>query len=79
MSWVTAPDHINPEFTTALIELADWLELDGYELDYEVIYFDDYASLEIEIYLDGILAGVAHHFDDITRVIDNYYEEGADN
>lgn len=77
--WVTGNDTINPEFTSALIESMDWMELDGYQIDYNVLRFDDYASMEVEVYVDEHLAGVAYHYDDLPHVIDRYWEDGADN
>lgn len=79
MSWVVAPDNINPEFNSALIESMDWLELDGYQVDYNVIRFDDYNDMEVEVYINEILAGVAYHYDDLPKVVDRFWTEGGDN
>lgn len=79
MGWVITPSNINPEFTVALENEIDFYEKDGYEVDFEVKYFDDYADLEVEVYVDHSLAGAVHHFDDIPHVIDRFFEEGGDN
>jgi hypothetical protein len=55
------------------------MELDGYQVDYNVIRFDDYSDIEVEVYVNEELAGIAHHYDDIPHVIDRYWEDGGDN
>lgn len=57
----------------------DWFELDGYEVDFDVKYLDDRTSMEVDIYINGNIAGVAKHFDDFTYIIDSYFEEPGDN
>ena len=56
-----------------------WFEIDGYDVDFDVKYLDDRTSMEVDVYINGQLAGVAKHFDDFTYIIDRYFEEGADN
>jgi hypothetical protein len=71
--------EVSEGFLSDLIELSDWLELDGHQVDFNVFHFDDKASLSIEVYVDETFVGIATHWDDIIRLYDNYFEERVDN
>jgi hypothetical protein len=65
---------VSEQYLTDLTELMDWLELDGHQIDFNVVYLDDRADMDVEVYIDEQFAGKAGHWDDILHVVDHYFE-----
>jgi len=76
MTWVEGKtDKVSEGYLTDLTELMDWLELDGHQVDFNVEYMDDRANMEVEVYVDEQLVGVARSWDDLLKLYDAYFEE----
>jgi hypothetical protein len=69
---------ISDVYYIALDNLMMWLEKDGHQVDFMVAYFDKMQDLEVEVYVDEQLVGLARHWDDIIKIYDSYFEEPVD-
>lgn len=79
MGSISRPRPMLSEDIDALAQRVKWFEMDGYEVDLDIEYFDTLDDCGIDVYVDGVLAGHAFGIDDLDHVIDNYFEEGGDN
>ena len=79
MTWITGnTKKVAEGYLEDLDKKMQWHEMDGFEVDFNIIYLDDLADMEVEVYIDELLVGLARHFDDIDKIVDAYWDERAD-
>lgn len=78
MAWIIGGSELTIRETEELETIIKWHELDGYQLDLELIEFTELWDNIIDVYVDEALVGRVYHIDDIGALVDSHFEERVD-